>query len=606
MPKQIKFYRKPKFIILLLAILAGGAGAFVYFGKEEAPSYDYVLAEKTDIIQEVSVTGRVNAEDSVDLAFEVGGKVDQIFVSVGDEVQIGDKMISLNSDTLDAQLQQAQASVSSERARLLQYQAAVKSEQAKLDELKKGYRKEEIQLAEIAVSNAKKVISDAETSLTNTKAQAEADLDNVYQDAIDALPQAVYDGKTALLDLTDIQYAHFNGYDSDENQLANAKEGAVYALLGTQNAGRYTTQSIGLLNSGVFQSAQEATSDMEQEDVEELLASSVSALRKVKSALDAVPISADLSSTEKSLLDSQKTSVNSAISTLSGKSQTITVQKATNTSSISSAETAVNTAKNSLATAQKELALKKAGYSSDQISAQEAQVEQAKANQASQNAQVNEAYANAQYYQAQIDKTMLKAPIAGIVANMEAKLGEIVMPSSSTLEVQKPLVSIISEGTFEIEADIPEVDIAKVKVGDTAAVTLDAYGSDVLFSALVMAIDPAETIVEGVSTYKTTLAFTETDERIKPGMTANIDILTAEKDDVIAIPQRAVITKDDVKTVRLLKSAADPKAPNKTIEILETAEVETGLRGSLGDVEIISGVEEGDKVVVYIKESDSK
>ena len=56
-------------------------------------------------------------------------------------------------------------------------------------------------------------------------------------------------------------------------------------------------------------------------------------------------------------------------------------------------------------------------------------------------------------------------------------------------------------------------------------------------------VDPAETIIDGVATYKTTLQFTDEDVRIKSGMTANVDITGLEKKDVLAVPQRAVFAR---------------------------------------------------------------
>jgi HlyD family secretion protein len=603
MPKEVKFYKKKKWMVLAIALIIISVSVYGYLNKTVAPVYDFIIAKKSNVMQEVSVTGRVKAAESVDLAFQTGGKTEKIYAEVGDKVKTGDLLISLNSDDLKAQLRQAQANVSSAAARQKQYEAAVNAEQAKLDDLKNGYSREEIRLAETSVSNAKKVITDSETKLSDTKLKADADMDSVYADALNSLPGAVYSGKSALITMTDIQYAHFSSMDPDNNIIASAKEAAVYELFGVSNAGRWITKSINDLNSGLYGQAQSAPSGADTVNTDDLLKKTINALRKVKSALDSIPLSETLTSTEKTSLDSQKSNINSEIAALSAKQQNISVQKANNNSAISSAQATLNSAKNGLETAQNELKLKKAGSSADQISAQKAQVDSAKANLASQKASVSEALANVQYYVAQIDKTVLKTPIDGIVTRMDAKPGEIVTPGNSTSDLQKPLVSIISEGTFEIEADIPEVDIAEVAVGNTAKITLDAYGSDVEFGAVVLAIDPAETMVEGVATYKTTLAFTSEDARIKPGMTANIDILTAEKDNVIAIPQRAVIAKDGSKVVRILKTIADINNPRKTIEQLDTVTVETGLRDTSGAVEIISGVNEGDKVVVYIKET---
>ena len=123
--------------------------------------------------------------------------------------------------------------------------------------------------------------------------------------------------------------------------------------------------------------------------------------------------------------------------------------------------------------------------------------------------------------------------------------------------------------------------------------TLDAYGSDIIFDAAVTLMDPAETVLEGVPTYKVTLQFVKADDRIRSGMTANTEILTHEHDGVLYIPTRAIIINDDgSRSVRVL---------NKDGKTFATSTVKIGLKGSSGTTEIVSGVKVGDKVVTYIK-----
>jgi multidrug efflux pump subunit AcrA (membrane-fusion protein) len=141
---------------------------------------------------------------------------------------------------------------------------------------------------------------------------------------------------------------------------------------------------------------------------------------------------------------------------------------------------------------------------------------------------------------------------------------------------------------FEIDANIPEADIAKLKIGADANITFDAYGSDVVFKAKLITIDPAETIIDGVATYKSTFQFVDNDERIKSGMTASLTITGDRRDDVLRVPQRSVITKNGKKFVQVLEG-----------ETIVDKAVETGLRGSDGMIEILSGISEGENVVVF-------
>ncbi len=193
---------------------------------------------------------------------------------------------------------------------------------------------------------------------------------------------------------------------------------------------------------------------------------------------------------------------------------------------------------------------------------------------------MKQAEATAQLTQIQINKNILRSPISGVLTKQDAKVGQIV--SANT-----PIASVISQNKFEIEANIAEADIAKVKIGDSAQITLDAYGNDVVFEAKTVSIDPAETIIEGVATYKTKFQFIKEDDRVKSGMTANIAILTDKRENTIVIPQRAVITRDGNKFVLVDTGAAQP----------EERQIKTGLRGSDGNIEILEGINEGEKIV---------
>ena len=120
MPKKKKFYKKPRYIIFFMILIIGAFLAYWRLTIEEPPVYDFVLAEKGELLQEVSVTGRVKAAESADLAFEVNGKVIQILVDVGDKVVATQKLASLNNADVSAQLKQAQAGVWSAQAALQQ------------------------------------------------------------------------------------------------------------------------------------------------------------------------------------------------------------------------------------------------------------------------------------------------------------------------------------------------------------------------------------------------------------------------------------------------------------------------------------------------------
>jgi HlyD family secretion protein len=174
----------------------------------------------------------------------------------------------------------------------------------------------------------------------------------------------------------------------------------------------------------------------------------------------------------------------------------------------------------------------------------------------------------------------IRAPFDGIITNIDARVGEVAISNT-------PLVTMMSADTFQIESFVPEVNIAQIKLGDEANVTLDAYGESVLFNAKVVSIDPAETIRDGVSTYKIKLQFLGKDNRIKSGMTANVSIVTFSKLNSISIPGGVIFDKNGKKFVQV-----------KIGEKINDKEVILGNISSLGQTEIISGLEDGDIVIL--------
>lgn len=195
-------------------------------------------------------------------------------------------------------------------------------------------------------------------------------------------------------------------------------------------------------------------------------------------------------------------------------------------------------------------------------------------------AQIAEAQAGVAAAEAAFADTRLIAPFAGLVTDVQAVRGDIA-------SLGTPAVSLISSEAFEIVVLIPEDDIGEVDVGDEAVVTFDAY-DDMEMSARVSFISPRAIVESGAAQFEVTLQFTEADERIRAGLSVDIDIIAAEAKDVLAIPTRAVLTEDGARYVRVL--ATDTS--------FRRVPVTTGLSGE-GMIEILSGLAEGDRVITF-------
>jgi len=181
--------------------------------------------------------------------------------------------------------------------------------------------------------------------------------------------------------------------------------------------------------------------------------------------------------------------------------------------------------------------------------------------------------------QRRLSDTVLTSPIDGIVASGDRDVGEYVTSADE-------IFFVMQGDNLEVSANIPEVDIADVEAAQKIIATLDAFGSDQEFDLVITKIEPAETIIDGVVYYKTFFEFAELDPRIRPGMTVNLTMVVAEKNNVLTLPRRAITSSKKTLELEVLSGGrAQPR------------EIEVGLKGDFY-VEILSGLKLGEEVIV--------
>lgn len=180
--------------------------------------------------------------------------------------------------------------------------------------------------------------------------------------------------------------------------------------------------------------------------------------------------------------------------------------------------------------------------------------------------------------------TTIFSPMDGIVSKFDSRVGETVTAGGVVARVS-------SGGGSVLEAQVPESDVAKMRIGMKALVTFDALTRNDVFSVDVLSIDPASTVIQDVVSYKTEFSIGNVDPRLREGMTANIDIETASVHGVLTVPFRAVVKEGQKSFVEVRRG---PGA-------YERVEVSLGLEGDEGMIEAQSGLSEGDEVVVSRK-----
>ena len=193
-------------------------------------------------------------------------------------------------------------------------------------------------------------------------------------------------------------------------------------------------------------------------------------------------------------------------------------------------------------------------------------------------ASVAQAAAGVAVVEANLQGTRILAPIAGTITQQDAKVGQLASPGT-------PLVSLIGTGGFEADAGASETDIGKIAVGDKVLMTLDAFPNET-FTGSVFYIAPAQTNTQGVVSYQVKVSFDKSDPRLKSGLTANIDIQTAQKENVLILPQYAILQNDAGTFVETLVNGTVTQHP-----------ITLGIQDQKGNVEILSGVTLGEQVL---------
>jgi len=181
----------------------------------------------------------------------------------------------------------------------------------------------------------------------------------------------------------------------------------------------------------------------------------------------------------------------------------------------------------------------------------------------------------------QFSYALIKAPMDGVIAKKNINIGEVAQAGN-------PAFTIIKENEMRIEANIPEVDITDISVGQKVSVKFDAYPENKRFEAVIAEIDPAPISVQNVVYYVVKMQVENPDAGFKYGMSCTVYDETNRKDNVIVIPKWAVEKEGDKKFVSIMTDAEN--------KIVERKEVKIGMDGDGGMAEVISGLKEGEQI----------
>lgn len=577
----------------VVAIIFVVGGVWWRSSQTKKPEFTSIAVTRGTLEQRVEGSGTVTAATDANLNFEITGTIARLPAKVGDHIKKNQLIAQLKTENLDAVVTQSAGTL--------------KRAQANLNQALAGSTTEILDQYRADVEKAKANLNKARVDLENAKASTGQSLDDANANMISSLQGALSPLETAANDIDTIlgvvNTTAGETYKKGVTDLDNRSTYVSTAKSDFASTRQKTSAAKTLVNGLILGVSKQSDIDSAIAPVKDALVITATALNDVWTVLDKLDLGvAGLTATtvnaSKAGIDTDRSSVNTKLSSVLAQEQKLISAKLNfgstagtqNVSSVAQAEANVKIYEAALSAAEAALAQKEAKPREVDIGSLRAAVTEAEGT-----------YYNAV---ANKEKAFLRAPFDGTITAINYKLGEQTNLATS-------FAGLFADNEFRrIEVNISENDIARVHLKQTAQITLDALGTERIFYAEVTAIDPAQTVISDVVYYKVTLQIegkyrqdktvdmvvsADDLKEIRPGMTANVTISTAYKEDVIMIPERAIMEKGGIKYVRVI---TDMKKG-----FFEEREVKTGLRGGDAQIEITDGLSEGDKIITFLKTS---
>ena len=479
-------------------------------------------ATRGSLRDEIVLTGTAEADQDSTINAEVAGNVAAVYVRVGDRVSAGQSLVRLDTDLASAQLAQSAAMVRSAQARQSQSKVNVR--------LTDQSTQVAVRQAEIGVEAAREQLKKAQNSYDLTRNQTENGV---------AQAQTVLDSARATL--KDVQAG------SRAQEIAQAQAALDQAKASLRQAQSDYNRQKALLAAGAV-SAQQL--DAAQTNLEV-------AQGRADAAAQALSLAKEGARGEQvRLAELGVQQAQQALQLAESRRDQVLV-----------AERDVHAAESALSNAQQQLAYARAQRQQVAIQQQEAQAAAAS---------VGQARAGEQYASTNLTKLYIRAPFSGQVAERLIEPGAGAGTSTA-------LIRLVSLQPMKVTAQVSELQVARLHVGQTAQCTVDGLPGRV-FPGRIARLSPAAIV--GQRTYTAQIRVDNAQNLIKPGMFCRTQIVLATVADAVVVSRDALVENGTQRQVYAVEGGKVVIRP-----------VEVGARSD-GSLQILSGVKEGDQLVV--------
>lgn len=550
------------------------------------------------VLSSVSATGSVVAAKDLTLNFQSSGTLTHVDVKAGQRVTRGQVLGTIDSTDAAASVRQAKAALSAAQANLQNAVTGETAAQRKQDALSVTQAKAAVTSAETALKNAKSAAASDNTSARQALSQAQQQLKTDQGGEAVAVAQQKTDlGTYADLAAAQAAVATAQGAVTDDQSRQHNDQQTQFDLqaqqlqwnqqLAADDAAKNTSAASNdqaVLNSLALQL--QALSKTLSNDAYQLSQdqATLSAAQETVSALKA----------DASSIQSYEAKIVADKAAVAGATTKVASTVAQGTQSVQSATQQLTSAKLAAANAALGVTVKQA----PPTASVKAQLESA----------IVQAETSLTAAQQTLSETTLRAPVGGTVASVDGIVGQSVSGgglasatsststatsgtgssatgSSSSGSSSSGFVTLVGLSSMQVTAAFAESDVAKLAVGQPATVTVSALGGAQL-AAHIAAINPIASSSSSVVQYTVTFALDQANKQLKPGMTANVAVTVAEKDNVLQVPSAAVTGSGRNARVTVLKNG-----------VSQTVPVIAGLAGD-SSTEIVSGLTAGETYVI--------
>ncbi|MFW5867085.1 MAG: efflux RND transporter periplasmic adaptor subunit [Armatimonadota bacterium] len=585
-------------ILILIVVVGGGVWWFVRSRQpeEEEETTATAVVERGDLRVTVASTGVLEPLTTVEVKSRSGGEIDTMYVEAGDYVRRGDLIAQLDPTDLQTQVDQAAAQVDAANARVGQsrYSAEAQAEQtgsgiaearASVASARARLAQAEVQLeqtrqtTEDAIEQARARLTSARANLAQAEAQeqaqptltqsdirqAEASVERAKQDlaVLEAgnRPQEIAQARSrvreaqAVLDNTRSELSRTEGLFAkgfvSEQELDGAKRSVRTAEAQLESA----REALSLAEAGA-----------RSEDVERARA----ALRQAEAALDAAKAQGVQITVRERTRESAQASVTEAEAAL----RTAQAQR----KQIDVREGDVETARRAVDQAEASLDRAEAGHLTTRAQRESVTVAAA---------DLRRARASLEDVEYNFTNTTISAPRDGVILTKHVEEGTVVPAGTAALAQGTAIVTIADITEMYVMADVDEVDISRVAEDQPVEISVETL-PNAQIRGVVEKIFPQGTSQENVVYFPVRIRVLDLHRELRPGMTVDANIITAEREDVLLVPDAAVDRSGGKTTVQVLPRGSEEP---------ETRDVEVGVTDYMQTV-IVSGLEEGETVVL--------